>query len=80
MSLDRHTAEDAVAKASRVQPNLHSNDEGRGLSSKYYAAMLLCKARIRFFFWEMDLCYRLDPPDRRSWMCFGPPRRHRRLA
>jgi hypothetical protein len=58
VSLDRHTAEDACSKRKRVAflakpPQATTKDVV--YLGKYYAAMLLCKARIRFFFWEMDL-------------------------
>ena len=58
VSLDRHTAEDACSKRKRVaflaKPRTATTKDVVYLG-KYYAAMLLCKARIRFFFWEMDL-------------------------
>ena len=58
VSLDRSTAEDACSKRKRVaflaKPRTATTKDVVYLG-KYYAAMLLCKARIRFFFWEMDL-------------------------
>ena len=58
VSLDRSTAEDACYQKKRVaflaKPRTASTKDVVYLG-KYYAAMLLCKARIRFFFWEMDL-------------------------
>ena len=58
VSLDRSTAEDACSKRKRVvsreAPDGHH--EGRGLPRQVLRQfLLLCKARIRFFFWEMDL-------------------------
>ena len=58
VSLDRHTAEDACSRHKRVaflaKPRTATTKDVVYLG-KYFAAMLLCKARIRFFFWEMDL-------------------------
>ena len=58
VSLDRSTAEDACYQKKRVaflaKPRTASTKDVVYLG-KYYAALLLCKARIRFFFWEMDL-------------------------
>ena len=57
VSLDRHYRGGRVLpKKGRVpRETTTASTKDVVYLGKYYAAMLLCKARIRFFFWEMDL-------------------------
>jgi len=58
VSLDRATAEDACLRKKLVAflakpPSSGTKDQVH--LGKYYTALLLCRARVNFFFWEMDL-------------------------